>query len=316
MAGNDAINANPSNDVTQHITVRGSDWLWAVTAIMFATAAVIFVWHLFIPRGQRVFHQLAMFVLCTAGIAYFAMASNLGYTPVATEFAHMGYAAGTSRQLWYVRYIDWVITTPSLLLTLVLASGLPLSDIIALIYFDLVMIVTGLVGGLVPSSYKWGFYAFGCAALFYIWWVLFGPARASAAALSPQHKKAFVGSAAILSFLWLLYPIAWGLADGGNVISPDSEMIFYGILDVLAKPVFTLFHLFMLSKTDMTLLQLSSGKFTTSGGVFDAEKHAAHAIPGTTAPGATGAKTGMFSRRGQRDVAAEPRISEATAVNA
>lgn len=49
-----------------------------------------------------------------------------------------------------------VITTPALLLTLVLGSGLPLSDIIALVFFDLVMIVTGLVGSLVLSSYKWG----------------------------------------------------------------------------------------------------------------------------------------------------------------
>lgn len=61
----------------------------------------------------------------------------------------------------YVRYIDWVITTPALLLELCLASGLPLSDIVTLVFFDLVMIITGLVGGLVQSSYKWGYYAFG-----------------------------------------------------------------------------------------------------------------------------------------------------------
>merc|ERR1712225_209591 len=38
--------------------------------------------------------------------------------------------------------------------------------------------------------------------------------------------------------LWFLYPIAWGLSEGGNVISPDSEAIFYSVLDVLAKPGF------------------------------------------------------------------------------
>ena len=38
--------------------------------------------------------------------------------------------------------------------------------------------------------------------------------------------------------LWSIYPIAWGLSEGGNVISPDSEAIFYGVLDILAKPVF------------------------------------------------------------------------------
>ena len=39
-------------------------------------------------------------------------------------------------------------------------------------------------------------------------------------------------------FLWFLYPIAWGLSEGGNVIAPDSEAVFYGVLDLFAKPVF------------------------------------------------------------------------------
>lgn len=158
--------------------------------------------------------------------------------------------------------VDWVITTPALLLELVLASGLPLSDIITLCFFDLVMIITGLIGALVVSSYKWAYFTFGDVALVYIWFVLFGPARSSAGAISAAHQKSFTSSAALLSFLWLLYPIAWGLADGGNVISPDSEMVFYGILDFIAKPVFCFFHLWQLSKLDLTMLQLHSGKFS------------------------------------------------------
>ena len=42
----------------------------------------------------------------------------------------------------------------------------------------------------------------------------------------------------------MLYPIAWGVCEGGNVISPDSEAIFYGILDLIAKPVFGALLLF------------------------------------------------------------------------
>lgn len=80
------------------------------------------------------------------------MASNLGGTPVRVEFN--GDREGLTRAIWYVRYIDWVITTPFLLLELVLATGLPLSDVIALIFFDEVMIITGLVGSLVVSAYK------------------------------------------------------------------------------------------------------------------------------------------------------------------
>jgi bacteriorhodopsin len=42
----------------------------------------------------------------------------------------------------------------------------------------------------------------------------------------------------LTAILWIVYPVSWGVSEGGNVIAPDSEAIFYGILDLLAKPVF------------------------------------------------------------------------------
>ncbi|KAL7424769.1 hypothetical protein Q5752_000453 [Cryptotrichosporon argae] len=345
---NDALHANPiQSGIPQALTTRGSDWLWAVFAVMLLSDLVVFAWQFSFPRGQRVFHQLGLIILTTATIAYFSMASNLGYTGIATEFNHWT-AAGTLRQVWYVRYIDWIITTPALLLELVLASGLPLSDIITLAFFDIVMIVTGLVGALVVSSYKWGFYAMGCAALFYIWWVLLHPARASANVIGADFGRSFLMSTGILSFLWLLYPIAWGLADGGNVLGTDGEMIFYGILDVMAKPVFLFIHLFSLSKLDLSLLQLSSSKYSVGVGAinpYDAEKasgrtpgggvtsQAANSVAGTyqrsnAGPSTAGGKK-LFSRKGQHDETGaagtgvatgatadtQPRLSQQTAVS-
>lgn len=38
--------------------------------------------------------------------------------------------------------------------------------------------------------------------------------------------------------LWTGYGIAWGISEGGNVISPAEEGVFYGLLDLLAAPVF------------------------------------------------------------------------------
>lgn len=43
----------------------------------------------------------------------------------------------------------------------------------------------------------------------------------------------------LTAFVWICYPIAWGLCEGGNVIAPDSEAVFYGVLDFIAKPVFS-----------------------------------------------------------------------------
>ncbi len=70
-----------------------------------------------------------------------------------------------------MRYIQWFITFPLLLLELLLATGLSLSDIFTTLFMSIVLVITGLVAALVPSTYKWGYYTFGVSALFYIWCV-------------------------------------------------------------------------------------------------------------------------------------------------
>ena len=100
------------------------------------------------------------------------------------------------------------------------------------------MIITGLVGSLVASSYKWGYYTFGCVAFFFVAWTVTWTARKHAAALGADISRTYLICGVWTIFLWFLYPIAWGLSEGGNVISPDSEAAFYGVLDILAKPVF------------------------------------------------------------------------------
>jgi bacteriorhodopsin len=48
------------------------------------------------------------------------------------------------------------VTTPLLLMDLLLTAGLPWPTILWTIFLDEVMIITGLVGALVKSRYKWG----------------------------------------------------------------------------------------------------------------------------------------------------------------
>lgn len=63
-------------------------------------------------------------------------------------------------------------------------------------------------------------------------------ARRHASRYGTEVNRCFTYCGSLTTFLWILYPIAWGLCEGGNVISPDSEAIFYGILDFIAKPCF------------------------------------------------------------------------------
>jgi bacteriorhodopsin len=78
----------------------------------------------------------------------------------------------------------------------------------------------------------------GCVALCYILYQLVWEARRHTAVLGSDVQKVYFYCGTLTAVLWTLYPIAWGLSEGGNVIAPDSEAVFYGVLDFLAKPVF------------------------------------------------------------------------------
>jgi len=67
-----------------------------------------------------------------------------------------------------VRYIQWFINAPLIILMLMLTTGLPLSDLFLTIFMIIVTVVTGLCGALTPTSYKWGFFVFGVLTLFYV----------------------------------------------------------------------------------------------------------------------------------------------------
>lgn len=234
---NKAISSNPPT-ADLHLTNSGSNWDWAIFAIMLFSDLCLIIYTFTVrPRASRLFNYLGILILTTSAIAYYTMASNLGNTPIQVQYLR-GRSPGTTRAVWYARYIDWFITTPALLLMLLLATGLNLSSILMIIFFDLVMVVMGLIGALTHSSYKWGYYAFGLAALVYIWVSLFTQGLGSAGFIGTDARLHFVRLAGYLSFLWMLYPVCWALSEGANVISPTSEMIFYGVLDFFTKPIF------------------------------------------------------------------------------
>ena len=206
-AGNDALSQNPTvADID--ITTAASDFLWMVFTVMAATTIGVGVWSAVgVRRGQRTFHHLSMIITSTASIAYFCMAADLGAVAIPVEFTRGATSASgqaLTRSIWYARYIDWTITTPLLLLELLLVTGLPLSDIFITIFADLVMIVTGLIGSLVASRYKWGLYAIGCFAMFYVFYMLYFPGRVSSKSLGSELSRTYLVGATILSFLWFV----------------------------------------------------------------------------------------------------------------
>lgn len=162
VARNNALNVNPNmvngKSVDIAITTHGSDFYYAICAVMGTVAFGVIGLSYLKPREDRIFFYITAAINFTACIAYFTMGSNLGWTPIDVEWLRPrgSEVFGINREIFYVRYVDWFITTPLLLMDLLLTAAMPWPTITWIIFLDWVMIVTGLVGALVKSRYKFG----------------------------------------------------------------------------------------------------------------------------------------------------------------
>ncbi|KAL8941557.1 MAG: hypothetical protein Q9211_001773 [Gyalolechia sp. 1 TL-2023] len=123
--GNGAIVANEHpaphgvNGATSAIgiTTHGSNWYFAVTAVMIVSTFAFIGLSFTRPRSHRIFHYITAAITLVAAIAYFTMGSDLGQTPIEVEFKRSnpkvsGTATNQNREIFYVRYIDWYGYSP------------------------------------------------------------------------------------------------------------------------------------------------------------------------------------------------------------
>ncbi|EFW98887.1 heat shock protein 30 [Grosmannia clavigera kw1407] len=280
---NDALDINlPAGD--QKLSVNGSDWLWAVTAVyLFIFLAVCSL--TFVARnGEKIFHYIYSIALLVGAVTYFAQASDLAYSVIKTT-DQLG--NGLTRQIFFARYINWVVSFPSVILTLGLLSGVSWATIIYNIFLAWFWILSYISSAYTTTTYKWGFFAFGTIA-----WILLA-ANTTAHSFKSASRVGVARDYTILTcwtnLLWLLYPIAFGLSDGGNKISETSGFIFFGILDILLIPVLSLCTLFLSRNWDYNKLNIAFtqyGRVPVSSGSFP-EKETAVATPAVPQGGVT-----------------------------
>ncbi|KZV75093.1 family A G protein-coupled receptor-like protein [Peniophora sp. CONT] len=235
----DSIHTNPNNAAIAQ-TRGSSDWLWAVFAALLLTDLAVIAFHFKVRGHSREIYELAIIILSTATLAYFSMASNLGSTPIAPEFHGLN---GATRAIWYVRYIMWFICAPLLLLMVYIGTGYPLRGMYTALFMACFAVVCGLVGALVRTSYKWGYFVLGVAAMLYVIGHMWTARSVGFPSPTGRSRGAYRASIGALTLLALIYPIAWGLCEGGNRIGIVGEMIWYGILDLLVFSAFVPYFL-------------------------------------------------------------------------
>ncbi|KIW72494.1 hypothetical protein, variant [Phialophora macrospora] len=229
----------------------GNRTLWVVVVIMAISSLAFYGMAFRVPVQKRLFHIITAFITTFAFLSYFAMATGDGtsfasYTKTEHHKKVPSMDVEVKREIYWARYVDWSITTPLLLLDLALLAGLSGANILVAIVADVIMVLTGLFAafGQGKASQKWGWYAWGCIAYLVVVYQLAIGGRETVARKDSKTKAFYASIAGYTLILWTMYPIIWGLSEGGHVINVDSEIIAYAVLDVLAKPVFGFWLLF------------------------------------------------------------------------
>jgi bacteriorhodopsin len=284
---NDSLRVNLQGGDAR-LSNAGSNWLWAVTAVFLVSFLTCFALS-FKPRNnERIFHYLFTIALFVGTICYFSMASGISYSIVATQ---LNIGRAVSYQIYFAKYINWVVSFPIVLLALGLMSGVSWATILFNIFLAWIWIISYLCSAYTVTSYKWGFYGFGTFAWLMLAYQTLHPGRSSASRLGLSRD--YLMLAGWSNLLWLFYPIAFGLSDGGNKIGVTQMAIFFGILDVLMIPGLAFAFMFLSKRWDYGALNLHFTQYgrvhAGHGGVFPEKRApgAGTAGPGTAAPTTT-----------------------------
>ena len=215
--------------------------LHVIYVVCMAAGALLFATWARNPRGvPREEYLVAILIPVWSGIAYLAMAFDLGKTEVAGQTTY------------WARYADWVVTTPLLLVALAFTAmcRLPKRNYVlvgALVGADVVMILCGLIGDLSPYPARYVFFAVGVAALVVIFWLTWGPLRRLAASQGSDLERVYTTVATYLTVFWIGYPTTWLLGPSGlGLLSQSADTLLFTLLPVFSKVGFSILDLSLL----------------------------------------------------------------------
>ena len=216
-----------------------SIYYWIYVVIMFSGALTFYILSLRFKNIPKEEYFYAIAITLWSGAAYASMALGQG-------LVFLG-----QRITYFARYIDWVVTTPLLLLSLAaVAMYYSKKDYILIsqiVFADVLFIVTGLVGDLSSRPLNFFWYAIGMVSFVVLNWVLWTKLRDKAKEQGEKIRKVYDRLLIYLTLFWIGYPLVWILGPSGfGIIDQVTDTLLFVILPVFSKVGFGLFLLLSL----------------------------------------------------------------------
>lgn len=168
------------------------------------------------------FNKIALLVTAIAGTVYFCMAMGVGITED---------AAG---HVYWIRYVDWMFTTPLMLIELGILAGAPPTQTITLIVLDELMLAFG-IGSSFSVEGRWPFFMTGLLLFAAVCFKLFTSLQNKAMEQGGDRKVLFTFVANRTAEIWCMYPVMFALCECTKTFPEEIEVAGYAVADVFAK---------------------------------------------------------------------------------
>ena len=207
---------------------------FAVGALGMAVGTAIFTGGLFrADETARKYYATLALISGIAAVAYVLMALEVGAVSVG------------DRIVYVPRYIDWLLTTPLLLLYLAMLVDADRRLIGQTIAVNVVVILGGLGAALLSGVARFALFAVGGLAFVVLAYLLVGPLTERSRGQATESL--FRGLRNLTVILWSIYPLIWLLSPPG-----------FGLLTVLTN-VLLVVYLDLVTKVGFGLIALNAG---------------------------------------------------------
>jgi bacteriorhodopsin len=185
--------------------------------------------------GEDDHHKRRFYIVTTliSGIAtasYLLMFLGIGVTAVAIPGENFAV------RIYWMRYVDWLLTTPLLLLDLALLAGADRDLVYRLVGLDVGMVVVGAAGAVAPVGQTIRLVLWAVSSLFFVVLLYFLANQLSAQAARQSGEVAALFSVLrnLVIVLWTAYPIVWiiGTESTIGLIGPGVETAAFMVLDL------------------------------------------------------------------------------------
>ncbi|KAJ9237793.1 hypothetical protein DTO166G5_3356 [Paecilomyces variotii] len=235
----------PGNEpIFQHVHGIGKRTLWVVTVAMGISSLVFYILATRAPISKRLFHILTSLITTISFISYLAMATGDGITwshiQIHESHKHVpDTKQDVFRQIFWFRYVNWILTSPLILINLALLGGMSGAHLLVAVSADLIMFGTGILASFAGhDGRKWAWFTISAIAyLVVVHQIGFNGGRA--AANKDVQTKRFYSSIAGTSLVTLaLYPIILAASTLSHRISLDAEVVIWSVFDIVAQGIF------------------------------------------------------------------------------